>query len=649
MDHTLRISDLAEPVNEASCPRCGVLLDTSGQTALARIACPSCDAVFDVPGKVDRYVLSEVLGEGAMGIVMRGEDVDLARPVALKFIRPGESEAGKLGGLLRAEARALAALQHPHICAIHTIGECKQSPFLVMELLEGGSLKDRMKQRGPFTETEALCIALDICSGLAAAARAGLVHGDIKPENILFSHDGKAKIVDFGLAGILQSSEEKVKKEVYGTPYYVAPEQARGEECTFRTDMYSLGVTLWYALAGRPPFDAATPIQTITARLNRPPPRISEAVNGLTMETDELLFRMMQVEPRLRHATYDSLLADLRAALAAVAHRTVPSASKPAIVSARRVPLMIFGLLAICGIGLSIALLVDTSNPSPASSLVPSSPAAEVVDPAPRAAPPPPSRPAPAVQHSPSVRPSVAVEVPAQPANAPATRDGFVTISTLAGVGGDAYVQGIEGDKDNSRRNFGFAQIVWVKADADEGRHLSRKAYLRFDASAYKEQLSTLESVRVIFTAVSGSNMEGVTHEMWVWGLDDEEAQRSWVEGRPDAATRDDARITWATAPGNAVDDKSTMTPPAFLIGAIPAPSSFKDDALWYFSHTEMPDPAALLEYVRRDQDGIITFMLTARPSTGQRSGWKFHSKEGHPEKAARIELGFHVPAAGKE
>jgi serine/threonine protein kinase len=629
MDHTLRISDLAAPLNEAACPGCGVLLDTSGQLALERIACPECEAVFDVPSKVDRYVLSEVLGEGAMGMVIRGEDVDLARPVALKFIRPGESEAGKLGKLLRAEARALAALQHPHICAIHTIGECKGSPFLVMELLEGGSLKERMAKRGPLTETETLCIALDICTGLAAASRAGLVHGDIKPENILFSNDGKAKIVDFGLAGILQSTEEK--KEVYGTPYYVAPEQARGEECTFRTDMYSLGVTLWYALAGCPPFDGPTPLQTITARLNREPPRVSEVVKGLTVETDALLFRMMQVDPRTRHATYDSLLADLRAALAAVAHRGVEQAPEPIIGGVRRIPLMIFGSLAVAGIGLGIALLMEPSAPSPVvppSTSNPSSP------------PPVTARQVSPAQSAPLPR-VTAVEAPLSPPSPTVAPDGFVTITTQVGVGSDAYIQGVEGDKDNSRRNFGFAQIVWVKADADEGRHLSRKAYLRFDLAEYRERLAGINSLRVIFTAVSGSNMDGVPHEIWVWGLDDEEAQRAWVEGRPDASTRDDGRITWSTAPGNAHDDKAEMASPAFRIGAIPAPATFKEDTTWYFSHTEMENPAALLDYVRRDEDGIITFMLTARPTTGQRSGWKFHSKEGQPDKAPRIEIGF--------
>ena len=203
------------------------------------------------------------------------------------------------------EARAAAQLNHVNVAQLYSFGQEKGQPYIVMELVFGERLDGLMEQGTAVEEATVLRTAIDIAQGLDAAFQAGLIHGDIKPANILYDETGRAKIVDFGLAGHID--RKKKLKDVWGTPYYIAPEKARKKGEDQRSDQYSFGCTLWHALIGRPPFDGDTPTKVVLSRMDREPPGLQEADPSISPRTTELVERMMALKPPHRYPTYASL------------------------------------------------------------------------------------------------------------------------------------------------------------------------------------------------------------------------------------------------------------------------------------------------------------------------------------------------------
>jgi hypothetical protein len=202
-------------------------------------------------------------------------------------------------------------LNHPNIVQIYSFGVAHGQPYMVMELLEGGRM-DQMIARGEYlSESLVFKLALDVAEGLNAAATIGLIHGDVKPENILIDHNGVAKVVDFGLAQFKQQAESEVK-DIWGTPYYIAPEKIRGHPGDARSDIYSLGATLFHVLTLKPPFDGKTPIDVVKARLKAPAPAVRSLRKDVDPEVEAIIARMLEVEPIRRYPTYPSLLSDMR-------------------------------------------------------------------------------------------------------------------------------------------------------------------------------------------------------------------------------------------------------------------------------------------------------------------------------------------------
>lgn len=300
-------------MKQITCQKCGRMVDISKAKPLSTIACPNCGAEVRVPSQIGHFLLVRKLGVGSMGAVYQAYDENLWRQVAMKVIMKGaDSDNGVFEECLK-ESRAMASVNHPNVAQVYELSEDMGQPYIVMELLDGGRFDQLIKSDKVIDEIRVLEIGADIAAGLTAINRLGLVHGDIKPENIMFSRDGTAKLVDFGMAIRWKNTEPDGK--VRGTPYYVAPEVARSQKIDPRADIYSLGATLYHALAKRPPFTGSKPVEVIIARLKRPPQKITELRPDLHPQTVALIDRMLAIKPEDRHPAMEDLEHEMRAIL----------------------------------------------------------------------------------------------------------------------------------------------------------------------------------------------------------------------------------------------------------------------------------------------------------------------------------------------
>ncbi|MBM3461556.1 MAG: tetratricopeptide repeat protein [Armatimonadetes bacterium] len=237
------------------------------------------------------YEMENKLGAGAMGEVWRATDLRLARPVALKLLSPARvsDEAARIRFFR--EARASSALNHPNIVTVFEAGEWEQQPFLAIELIEGQTLREMLGQ-GALPRPQALEVARQMLRGLAVAHAAGIIHRDIKPENVMVRRDGFVKVLDFGLAEMLITEDERLTRTntVVGTPLYMSPEQAMGKPLDERTDVFSAASVIYEMLAGRPPIQSEVFYEIINELLERDPPPI----NGVSTDLNDLLKKALQ-------------------------------------------------------------------------------------------------------------------------------------------------------------------------------------------------------------------------------------------------------------------------------------------------------------------------------------------------------------------
>ncbi len=302
-----------DPSNDAQaikpCPQCGTGVKFRVDLHSSRRSCPHCGYVL--PTRIAHFKLVDIIGAGGMGAVYRGLDTSLERSVAVKVMREDFANNPQFVENFLREARAAAALNHPSIAQIYSFGEQNGRYYLVMELLPGGSLDDRIEEDHRLSELEALDIGIHIANGLRAAHERGLIHRDIKPGNILFAQDGSAKLVDFGLARFAAKSTQAPKEEgIWGTPYYIAPEKVSDNKEDFRSDIYSLGGTLFHAIAGRAPFEAGTSTEVVLKHLRSPAVSLRAFAPDCTSQTAEVIGRMLKRDPADRPQTYDELLND---------------------------------------------------------------------------------------------------------------------------------------------------------------------------------------------------------------------------------------------------------------------------------------------------------------------------------------------------
>jgi serine/threonine protein kinase len=292
------------------CEKCGCQIDISGLEPFTEIECPDCGHEQSIPTRLGQFLLLKLIGTGGMGGVYLARDETLGRNVAVKVMLRSLGEDVDFVTNFKREAQSAAKLNHPNIAQIYSFGQEKGQPYIVMELVSGLHFDKLIEQHGALDQVDVLKVIIEIAEGLRAADEAGLVHGDIKPENILLDNKDNAKLVDFGLA----SSSRKAPEQggIWGTPYYIAPEKVRRKPADARSDIYSLGATLFHALSGHPPFDGETPVDVVRARLNAPAPKLKDVRPDIDERISDIVVRMLEAEPAQRYPTYASLLGDLR-------------------------------------------------------------------------------------------------------------------------------------------------------------------------------------------------------------------------------------------------------------------------------------------------------------------------------------------------
>lgn len=322
-DERMEAAGAAGQLLEA-CPACGTLMDVTEQPPFAKIFCPSCGQSLRARKQFNNYRLIEQIGEGGMGSVFKAEDCNLHRNVALKILKKEFSADEEGKAKLEQEARVTASINHPHVVKVFSFGEDHGQFYLAMELVEKGSLDQLMGIQRRVAEAQVLEVGIQIAQGLEAGFEHELIHRDIKPGNILFADPHTAKLVDFGLA-IVMDEAASAKGEIWGTPYYIAPEKLDHQAEDLRSDIYSLGGTLFHALAGRPPYEAETASMVALKQLKSQPVSLQAFAPDVSSETAYVINRMLAKNKDDRYGTYKELIEHLSYAR----HKLLERAQKP--------------------------------------------------------------------------------------------------------------------------------------------------------------------------------------------------------------------------------------------------------------------------------------------------------------------------------
>ena len=258
----------------------------------------------------DRYEILEKVGTGGMADVYKSKDHTLNRYVAVKVLKQEFSENANFVSTFRVEAQAAAGLMHPNIVNVYDVGEEKGIYYIVMELVDGITLKNYIAKRGRLGYKEAVTIALQVSMGLEVAHRNHIIHRDIKPQNIIISRDGKVKVTDFGIAKAATS--DTITSNVMGSVHYTSPEQARGGFSDEKSDVYSLGVTLYEMLTGEVPFDGETTVAIAIRHIQEPMPSPRKINPDIPYSVDQIVLKCCEKSPDRRYQNMQELAADLK-------------------------------------------------------------------------------------------------------------------------------------------------------------------------------------------------------------------------------------------------------------------------------------------------------------------------------------------------
>ena len=347
------------------------------QIVLDRLDSPSHPEML---GRIDEFEIERVIGIGGMGIVFKGFDHELNRPVAIKAMLPRYASNGSARKRFSREAKAAAAICHENVVAIHRIQSTGDVPYLVMPYVSGESLQSFVDKEGPMPVQDVVRVGIQIASGLSAAHHHGLVHRDIKPANVLLENGcNRVQITDFGLAFTAEDARLTHTGMIAGSPYYMSPEQALGKPVDGRSDLFSLGSVLYFLATGQPPFQDTNAIVVLNLISHSNPPDIREINPDVPKELAFGIHRLLEKSPEERFASaqdvvvlLESLLSYLMRPTQAISPRIrAPKSlpSKPVRSNrARFKPIgwIAIGVLAIAGIvGLSIYRAIDSTHSRP--------------------------------------------------------------------------------------------------------------------------------------------------------------------------------------------------------------------------------------------------------------------------------------------
>lgn len=261
----------------------------------------------------DRYEILEKIGTGGMSDVYKAKDHKLNRLVAVKVLKQEFSENANFVSKFRVEAQAAAGLAHPNIVNVYDVGEENGIYFIVMELVEGITLKKYIEKKARLSVKEAVSIAIQVCMGIETAHNNHIIHRDIKPQNIIISKEGKVKVTDFGIAKAATSNT--ITSNVMGSVHYTSPEQARGGYSDEKSDIYSLGITMFEMLTGRVPFNGDTTVAIAIKHIQEEMPSPRDYISEIPVSVEQIVFKCCQKSPDRRYQSMGELIADLKRSL----------------------------------------------------------------------------------------------------------------------------------------------------------------------------------------------------------------------------------------------------------------------------------------------------------------------------------------------
>lgn len=267
------------------------------------------------PGMIlgDRYEIIELIGTGGMADVYKGKDHKLNRYVAIKVLKAEYSSNKNFVSKFRVEAQSAAGLMHPNIVNVYDVGEEAGMYYFVMELVEGITLKNYIEKKIRLSVKEAISIAIQVSMGIEAAHNNGIIHRDIKPQNIIISKEGKVKVADFGIARA--ASSDTITSHAMGSVHYTSPEQARGGYSDAKSDIYSIGITMFEMVTGRVPFDGETTVAIAIKHIQEEMPSPRQYIPEIPISVEQIIYKCTQKNPDRRYANVSELIADLKRSL----------------------------------------------------------------------------------------------------------------------------------------------------------------------------------------------------------------------------------------------------------------------------------------------------------------------------------------------